>query len=136
MLPDTTLLTSMDLRERLRWARAQGHPLYIWPEVSPAEWQRALLEIERITANVLRGDTAVNLSADDDATLRALTVAAFTSGMGPLLGWWVERGTLRTGQQARELLRLHLGHGRARTDAMHKALRSAVSLLEASDIQV
>jgi hypothetical protein len=56
--------------------------------------------------------------------------------MGPLLGWWVERGTLHANQKARELLRLHLSHGRARADAMHQALRAAVSLLEVANIQV
>ena len=136
MLPDSTLLASIELKERLRWARSQGHPLYIWPEVPPAKWQKALLNIEHVTSSILRGDTSADLPAGDDAFLRALTVAAFTSGMGPLLGWWIERGLLRADPSARELLRLHLAHGRARAETMHQALRAALAVLDAAGIGV
>jgi hypothetical protein len=136
MLPDTNLLTPIELKDRLRWARSQGHPLYIWPEVPPADWRAALLQIEHITSSILQGVARVDVERDDDAFLRALTVAAFTSGMGPLLGWWVERGLLHVGPRAHELVQLHLGHGRARAQAMLQALRAAVSVLDAAGVQV
>jgi len=123
-----------DLDARLRWARERGHPLYLWQNVSPDEWRAALREIERVTSAVLRGETAAGLDAETGAGERALGIAAFTSGMGPLLGRWIEDGMLRAGAGASALFALHLEHGRDRAERMRYALRTAVAVLDAAGI--
>ncbi|MQA90436.1 MAG: hypothetical protein GEU90_09395 [Gemmatimonas sp.] len=125
------------VEERLRWARRQGHPFYVWPDVRLEDWRKALVEIERVTRAVLAGrGTRTTMAGGDDASLAALDVAAFTSCMGPLLGWWVEQGMLLTSDRVRERLALHLEHGRRRDLRMLDALRETVRTLDAAGVAV
>ena len=74
-----------------RLARAGGAiPLdWLWPDVPPAEWQQSVRAIAGATKDVLAGKQAM-LSGRAEA----LSVAGYTSGMGPLLGWWIDKGDL------------------------------------------
>lgn len=134
--PAAIELSPAEFEARLRWARVRGHPLYLWPDVQPEEWRAALRELERAVRSVLLGESPVRLAGHDDAFLRALGVAAFTSGLGPLLGWWIEHDMLEAGQRERTLLVLHLVHGRQRAERMQRALREAASTLAAADVHV
>jgi hypothetical protein len=49
---------------------------------------------------------------EGDAT--AIGIAGYTSGMGPLLGYWIEQGVVDASTQAAEVLIRHLRHNRAR----------------------
>ena len=75
------------LSERKAWALRRGDRLWLWPEVEPREWQIAMAEIERTCAAVLGGSTARLGGAP-----APIGLAAFTSGVGPLLGWWIDQG--------------------------------------------
>ncbi len=119
------------VRERLRWARHRGHPRYLWPEVEPAAWREALRSIEAVTRNILGGRTAT-LAAPD---ARALGIAAFTSGTGPLLGYWIERGQLDVSEPARALLLIHLRHGRVRAHKQHAILGRVLAALRDHDVE-
>ncbi len=65
---------------------------------------------------------------------RTLGVAAFTSGMGPLLGHWIESGALTAEPELAALLGLHLHHGRERARLLTEELHRAVSLLAQAGI--
>jgi hypothetical protein len=80
----------LSFAERKSWALKRGNPLWLWPEVSQAEWLLALGEIERACSSILAGQRAAAISSD----AVALGLAAYTSGTGPLLGYWVTAGLL------------------------------------------
>ena len=118
----------MTLSERKEWALRQGNPLWLWPEIDPHDWQRAMAQIESMCTAVLASNTAVL-----DGQTDAVGLAAYTSGMGPLLGWWLEHGLVSpsTPDLADVCLRqLHangarmerlLGHARAITSSLASA---------------
>ncbi|MGH7467545.1 MAG: nucleotidyltransferase family protein [Longimicrobiales bacterium] len=134
--PEAIDLSPAEFQARLRWARVRGHPLYLWPDVAPEVWRSALRELERVTRSLLLGQLGERLTAGDQASLRALGVAAFTSGLGPLLGWWIERGMLEAGAPERALLALHLEHNRERAERMQRTLRHAVRVLTNAGVTV
>jgi len=126
-------LEPAEVRARLRWARRQGHPRYLWPDVPVAEWRSALRELESVVAAVLRGDPArIGCGA---AGVRALGVAGFTSGVGPLVGRWVEEGRVDAPDPLAELYRLHLWHGRERAARQARDLERVIRALSAEGIQ-
>ena len=53
MNPDSLDLDPELIQERLRWARTQGHPFYLWPDMPVGEWRASLREIERVTTDIL-----------------------------------------------------------------------------------
>ncbi len=123
-------MPAAEVGRRFRDARRSGTPAWLWPEVRPAAWRAELLAIGDATATLLTsGDATARLAAggaaEDDDALAALCVAAYTSGMGPLLGRWVEEGRLRTSGAAARLLQLHLRHARLRARRL-EALRDDV----------
>ena len=58
-----------------------------------------------------------------------LSLACYTSGVGPLLGWWLERGLLSASAEIAELLSLHLGEARRRASSTEEQSRNVVSAL-------
>ena len=126
MDPDSLDLAPELIQQRLRWARAQGHPFYLWPDMPVGEWRASLREIERVTTHILADGSPPVLALPLTADTRKMGVAAFTSGMGALLGYWIEVGRLTAGAEVEDLLGLHLYHGRERarllSDELHKAL--------------
>lgn len=62
-------------------------------------------------------------------TPRALGIAAFTSGLGPLLGLLAERGGLDVPAPVARILLLHLEHGRRRAERLRRVLRDTVEIL-------
>jgi hypothetical protein len=127
-LPWRTTLEGTEVLERFRWARHQGHPAYHWPDVPPAAWQHAVGELERVAGAVLRG-VDVRLEAPDTMRLRALGVAGYTSGLGPLVGYWLTSGQVEAPAEVRRLFGLHLAHGRARAARLRAELGRAVEAL-------
>ena len=121
-------LTSDQVAARFVHARARGQPHWLWPDCSPAAWRVAMLELQRISGVLLRNDQPrPTLTAG--IPIGGLTVAAFTSGLGPWLGWQLERGNLSAGDDAADLLALHLMHARSRYQRMRTACDDVVALL-------
>ena len=83
----------LNLEQRRRWANRNGNPLWLWPEVDRADWSAALVEFEGAIRAILAGDAAPEMTGDP----QALRLAAYTSGMGPMLGRWSEAGALPGG---------------------------------------
>src|SRR4051812_46554778 len=98
-------MSPAEVRRRFRWARRQGRPAWLWPQVRIEAWREALADIERAVRAALAGQDAPALLDGDPA---AISVAAYTSGTGPLLGLWAERGRLWTSPVVGSLLALHL----------------------------
>ena len=66
--------------------------------------------VAKAAADVLAGKPANIPSCNP----MVLSLACYTSGVGPLLGWWVGQGQLSAPAELGELLALHLEQGRAR----------------------
>src|SRR5256885_16914577 len=67
----------------------------LWPEISAPAFLAAQAEIARVTAEVLAsGPEPVRLAVPAGTDRRALGVAAYTTAMGPLLGYWCEIGRM------------------------------------------
>lgn len=82
-------------------------------------------ELAKAAADVLAGKAAGMGSFDP----RTLSLACYTSGAGPLFGWWVEEGALSAPPELSSLLALHLEQGRlreARTRTKSLAITSAL----------
>jgi hypothetical protein len=130
--PDIADLESGEFERRRAGARQRGTPAWLWPEVAPEDWTRALGDIRQAIALVLAGRPA-DLSSSDRL---ALSVACYTSGMGPLLGWWVETGQLSAPPEIAALLAVHLEHARARESRIRGKAQQIVSALTARGIPV
>jgi hypothetical protein len=113
------------MRRRVLWARRQGRPAWLWPEVSIEAWRSALTAIQRVVRVLLADAAYVRLEGDP----QAIGLAGYTSGMGPLLGLWLEQGRLRASPAVAATLALHLAHNRLRTDAMTEAAVQIVGRL-------
>ena len=132
-------LTPADIDERVRWARRQGYVAWFWPDVPVDAWRASLLEIERVSTALLplelkdrtshRSSRIAEIFAAGDADARTIGIAAFTSGMGPLLGSWIERGRLRASRAVASVLALHLDHSRKRARRMRLATDAALDVL-------
>lgn len=121
----------LSLAERKAWARRQGSPLWLWPEVAPDEWLRAVIEIERSCTAVLAGKSC---AIESDPV--ALELAAYTSGMGPLLGWWLENGQLSASGTVEDKLRHQLHANGARMARLLDRTDDLAKLLARSGIDV
>jgi hypothetical protein len=131
VLPWNIELEPADVRERLRAASRSGRPRYLWPDLEPAAWRASLREIQRVTRVVLSGGGATIETAHP----RALGIAAFTSGTGPLLGAWIESDRIEAEGDARTVLLLHLHHGRERARIRSDILGRALAALRDAGIE-
>lgn len=121
-------------RVRVRDARRRGTPAWLWPEIAPAQWRAALSALEGCAAALLDGRRPGALRAPKPEAEQALCLAAYTSGLGPWLGWHVERGALDADAGAARQLTLHLAHGRARWERLDSALMDTAAVLHGAHI--
>lgn len=106
---------SIDLAEgeferRRTAAKRSGSPAWLWPEVPVADWRKAMADLAQATSAILGGGTG---RLAERGPL-ALSLACYTSGLGPLLGFWFEKGVLSTKADVSLVLVTHLAHGRSR----------------------
>ena len=124
------------IEARFKWARKQGHPGYLWPDLPLHAWRASLFEIERAVAKVLAGARAVRLEAPESAGARGLGIAAFTSGTGPLLGHWLSSGQLSAEQDVHQVLSAHYAHARVRSRRLLRELEQVLAVLGNQRVQV
>jgi hypothetical protein len=110
---DERLLPTLGERQRA-WLRS-GDLRVLWPELDPSAVQRAADEVGRAVAALLR-DERPSLGRADGSDARALGVAGLLTGVGPLLGYWIEAGSLDASEPVARALALHLAHGRRRVE--------------------
>jgi hypothetical protein len=128
----STVITPSEFRDRSDKARRSGNPAWLWPEVPVAAWADAMGAVAKAVSAVLAVAPA-ELPALDPL---ALSLACYTSGVGPLLGWWAEQGLLDGAAEARELVALHLQHARTRASATGRPSQDLVSALTKAAIPV
>src|SRR6185312_732967 len=114
-----------EVRRRFIWARRQGRPAWLWPDMPIEAWRSAMDHIGRATAAILAGEAAARLDGEPEA----IGLAGYTSGVGPLLGLWVEQGRLEAGEPVAAVLRRHLAHNRQRSAHMAEAAAMIVGRL-------
>ncbi|MBI3982822.1 MAG: nucleotidyltransferase family protein [Gemmatimonadetes bacterium] len=124
-----------EIRRRIqRWHRT-GDMGALWPEFSVAELLAGHGAVCATTRAMLREPSATaTLEATSERESAALGIAAFESGMGPLLGWWVERGLVTASTGARQVLAVHLEHGRRRIAAIRQALTAILQALHSEGV--
>lgn len=121
-----------EFRERREQAKRSGNPAWLWPEVPVADWADANRHVAGAVADVLAGRRAV-LAATE---AKALSLACYTSGVGPLLGYWLETGELKAPAGVRKLLALHLAHARSRATRVEASSREIVDALVEGGVPV
>jgi hypothetical protein len=124
-------LSPEEVRQRFAWARRQGAPAWLWPDITIEAWQQALAGIETVTRAALAGGTS--LLEGDPA---AIGLAGYTSGMGALLGWWHQQGLVETSPDIAAVLDLHLRHNVARAARMEASAAAVVAALRGAGIAV
>jgi hypothetical protein len=133
-LPFDALDQSPDqVQRRFAQAHAAGTPRWFWPEIPVARWAAGRREIVRVTGDVLAGRAAA-LDPHGEIGAEALGVAAFTLGMGPLLGHWINTGALAAEPQTAAVLALHLEHGRARAEKLDAVLEAVLATLASAGV--
>jgi len=116
-----------EFRRRRTEARRTGSPAWLWPEVPVDQWSEIMRQVATAAADVLAGKAA-GIGACDPT---ALSLACYTSGVGPLLGWWIEKGKVSAPPELASLLALHLEQGRVRAaETQTKSLEIVSALLE------
>ena len=111
--------TDGDLPRRIARFDRNGAIGSLWPDVPLSARLAAHQRLTDVTAAVLQGRVPVRL--DDGGHPRAMGIAAFLAGLGPLLGHWVSTGTVTTGEAMAALLAEHLAHGRRRAERLGAA---------------
>jgi hypothetical protein len=127
---DSHDLAADAVRARLDSAKRQG--AWLWPDIPVAEWRRALGSIETVARAVLTGTGLRELEGDP----AAVGLACYTSGMGPLLGWWHAHGRVGAGDKIGALLALHFAHNRLRSREMRQAASNLIEALEPRGVPV
>ncbi len=130
---DAQDLSPEAVRRRFRWAKRQGEPAWLWPHISPEAWRQALRALEAAVRAGLNGQAGAPPLAGDPA---ALGLAGYTSGMGPLLGCWLERGLIAAEPDVAAVLELHLRHNRIRAARMGEAAQAVAAALLAAGVTV
>lgn len=122
------------VRDRFRSAHRRGTHLWLWPEITTERWQEALFQIERATRLILTGGNSMRASLEGRAD--DIGIAAFTSGMGPLLGYWAEQGLLDADPPIRAVLQLHYYHNCRRMEQLVQHASAVVEALATAGIRV
>ena len=117
------------------WHRT-GNVDVLWPDVPAAERRAAQAQVRAVAQAVLRSSvTRPSLVAPDEDQARALGVAGYTSGMGPLIGWWIQQGLVAAPPRVKDVFARHLDHGRRRREVLGDALARIVQAMRAEGIE-
>lgn len=106
----------------------------LWPGLDGPVIQSAADAIGAAVATVLRGEGArldfACSGHDGDRRARALGVAGLLTGVGALLGAWIERGQLEADPALARVLARHLAHGRARAQRIRATMLPVLGRME------
>ncbi|MBI3982832.1 MAG: nucleotidyltransferase family protein [Gemmatimonadetes bacterium] len=109
-----------------RW-NATGNPQDLWPASSPEDRLAAHRLVSATARAVLSGEQPPPLQLPRPEALAAMGAAAFVSGLGPLLGYWIERGTVEAPASVADLVRAHYA------SAARRSARLTAATLEILD---
>jgi hypothetical protein len=130
---DALDLAPAEVDRRFALAHARGTPRWLWPELPVERWAAGRRDVVRVTGEVLAGRTAA-LDPRGEVGAEAIGIAAFTLGMGPLLGHWIAAGSLDAEPRTAAVLALHLEHGRARAEKLDGVLDATLAALASAGV--
>jgi hypothetical protein len=120
-------------RRLARYARTSD-PAALWPGLTERARVAASREIERVTREQLRGAAGIEIDPSSEHAPYALKIAGFTSGMGPLLGRWIEMGLMRGRPAVAEPFADALSQGRRRAVRIEREMLPALDALLAHGV--
>jgi len=123
--------SSGPVRGRFARARRDGYAAWLWPDIPVDNWRSAVDAIAKVVCSVLAGDKGAFLPSGDP---NAMGVAGYTSGMGPLLGLWMETGTVGAETGIADLFRIHHAHNRLRMERLSRVAREITGKLNEAGI--
>lgn len=125
------LLTEAQFGERVALASRRGLPQWLWPDVPTDAWHDALAGIERVSREILTSGRAVGpLTGNPEA----IGVASYTSGMGPLLGYWLSEEALEAPAPVGSILAQHYRENSLRMERLAARCVQLISGLRAGAI--
>src|SRR5690242_864371 len=105
--PDAFDLSEEAVRERFDDAIRRRQRHWLWPEASVDGWHDALRQFETVIRAVLTDGSA---RQPLHGRPEEIGVAGYTSGVGPLLGAWLQQGVIAAPASVAEALDLHRRH--------------------------
>ena len=130
-MPDQLAANRLRIDE---WRRT-GDLTALWPDVTAGELRTAHGQIRAVTEVMLgRAAERPSIPTADERQSRALGIAGFMSGMGPLLGWWIEQRRVDAPPGARDVLAHQLDHGRRRSALLQDELVRIVQVMRAEGV--
>jgi len=117
--------------KRFARARRHGYAAWLWPDLPVEDWRAAVEAIADLVRRVFAGDKNPVLASGHP---NAMSVAGYTSGMGPLLGLWMEHGAVRAEKAIAECFALHLLHNRLRMERLSRVAREVTAKLREAGI--
>lgn len=124
-------LSDRAVRERFARARRNGYAAWLWPDTRVEDWRAAVEAIADAVCRVLAGEKYPVLQFTD---ANAMGIAGYTSGMGPLLGWWIESGIVGADRAIADCFAIHLSHNRLRAERFSRVAREITGNLTAAGI--
>jgi len=121
-------------RRVARFQRSR-HARDLWPDISLETFRAGEAELARVATAVL-GGAPTPVAIRSDLRARALSVAAFASGVGPLFGSWCETGRVTADPAIASELAIHLEHGRRRYARLRHELERVLVAMSARGIEV
>ena len=129
--------------EELRRRDDAWHSTYraeaLWPGLDAVVIQASANAIGAAVPDVLRGAPAhlafAATTPDAERDARAVGVAALLTGVGPLLGAWIEGGALETEPRLARVLARHLAHARAREARIRNAVIPVLARMERAGLE-
>ena len=116
-----------------RYARTKD-PAAMWPGVTETARASAAREVERVTRAVIAGETDIRIDPHGTHDNYALAIAGHATGMAPMLGYWIERGTVTASTANAQRFALYLDHARRRNTRMTRDVAPALDAFAAHDI--
>jgi hypothetical protein len=123
-----------EVARRLANYQRTKDPGSLWPGLTERERVAAARELERVARAVLAGEPRIPLDTLERHTPYALGVAGHTSGMGPLIGRWIEQDVLTATPATADVFAEHVINGRSRAARMLREVLPAVDALLARGI--
>lgn len=112
-----------EISTRLASWRKSGDPSTLWPSIPPNALAGAVRRITEVAQVVLTGGLPrAYLETDREVSTPALGAAAYRTGMGPLLGYWIQSGRVEAQSGLAALMREHLTQSERRARIMHDAM--------------
>ena len=125
-------LSREEVQQRFAWARRNGFATWLWPDVTPGQLREASEAALQATRSILAGEREVTLECSD---AKLVGLEGYLSGMGPLLGFWIETGMLSAAPEVDSLLRTHLFHNRKRMAHLASIAQSIAKSLSGAAIK-